>query len=456
MNVYIHARLTHSRLARSFETSIDSWPVTIGRGPAATVRLEGDESVSATHASVDLRDGEFVVRDARSTNGTLVAGKPIAADRWVVLGPAEREHTLRVGGWEVGLRAVSGERQPGSAPIGHSGATEVAPALISFMEQIHGLSEPIRRSRDARADLERAVSECLGSVAPEHRADLTRALRAHYVELQNHPAVLRAEGSWSAPEAETSLAALTALDTIARVYLEPEGALTSARAVRAFGVNLHRAIDSFARGLARTLAGVQSYKDGVLEPGDATPPTPEQIARIALASSGGGGGDGATAIRRMFHDLAAHQLASVAAVMAGIRALLEELSPESIEAAVSKGAGAGLWHSLLRWIGPGRAALAEYRRRHRDLSKEESARFRVLFGARFAESYRETVREAKFATQAGTRLLEAPSEASPPRIDAPPAMRPLHGAVTVDAAPRTDNAGRTQVMTQGLRSRGGS
>ncbi|RMG99879.1 MAG: GGDEF domain-containing protein [Deltaproteobacteria bacterium] len=50
--------------------------VTIGRGLKADVRIN-DEGISRTHAVVEYRDGEYVLLDAGSTNGTYANGERI-------------------------------------------------------------------------------------------------------------------------------------------------------------------------------------------------------------------------------------------------------------------------------------------------------------------------------------------------------------------------------------------
>jgi FHA domain len=60
--------------------------VVFGRAAENDVVLEGDPYASSRHSTVIVRNGERVVRDLGSTNGTFVDGAPL-----------EGEHVLRIG-----------------------------------------------------------------------------------------------------------------------------------------------------------------------------------------------------------------------------------------------------------------------------------------------------------------------------------------------------------------------
>ncbi|GAA1888157.1 FtsK/SpoIIIE domain-containing protein [Paeniglutamicibacter psychrophenolicus] len=74
-------------------------PLVIGRSPQADLVLE-TESASWNHASVQLEGEGVRVRDAGSTNGTLLAGEPVDQDGVLLTAPA----TLLMGGTTVLLR----------------------------------------------------------------------------------------------------------------------------------------------------------------------------------------------------------------------------------------------------------------------------------------------------------------------------------------------------------------
>jgi predicted component of type VI protein secretion system len=83
-----------------------------------------------------------------------------------------------------------------------------------------------------------------------------------------------------------------------------------------------------------------------------------------------------------------HQVALLHGVMRGVKALLTELAPATIES-IARERKKG----ILPFGGPDPWAI--YKERHADFSDEENERFRVMFGADFAEEYRLLTGEAR-------------------------------------------------------------
>ena len=82
------------------ELTIDSAPLTLGRGGQNTVALDGDEFASARHARVEARADGLWVEDLGSTNGTFVNGARVTTPRRL-----EPGDVLRVG--QTDLRVVA-------------------------------------------------------------------------------------------------------------------------------------------------------------------------------------------------------------------------------------------------------------------------------------------------------------------------------------------------------------
>jgi FHA domain-containing protein len=61
--------------------TVNSVPVTLGRGGQNTVALDGDEFASAQHARVEARGDGLWVEDLGSTNGTFVNGARVTTPR---------------------------------------------------------------------------------------------------------------------------------------------------------------------------------------------------------------------------------------------------------------------------------------------------------------------------------------------------------------------------------------
>jgi type VI secretion system protein ImpI len=91
--------------------------------------------------------------------------------------------------------------------------------------------------------------------------------------------------------------------------------------------------------------------------------------------------DSAAAIEGIFADLMVHQVALLDGVMQGVRALLDELSPDRIEEAVESNTTA-----LSLTLGRHRALWQEFVARYDELSDEKQALQRI-FGSEFAVAY---------------------------------------------------------------------
>lgn len=106
--------------------------------------------------------------------------------------------------------------------------------------------------------------------------------------------------------------------------------------------------------------------------------------------------DAPQAVEGIFADLMLHQIALLDGVMQGVRALLEELSPEHIEAAVAQKGGGTLFGNKYR------ARWQEFRERFERLSEERQA-FALIFGQDFAHVYRQYWQRQKEGEEQGLR-----------------------------------------------------
>ena len=97
--------------------------------------------------------------------------------------------------------------------------------------------------------------------------------------------------------------------------------------------------------------------------------------------------DAPKAIEGIFADLMIHQVALLDGVMQGVRALLDELSPENIEKTLDEREPRGPLGLHLA-MGRYKAIWETYRERFEQLSEEKQA-FSHIFGPEFTEAYRE-------------------------------------------------------------------
>src|SRR4051794_1920535 len=96
--------------------------VTIGRLAGNDIVL-GKGNVSKYHSRIVLKDGKFIIVDMKSTNGTYVNGKKIAAPQ--VVRPADKiyigDYIINV---EAGEASEAGEEEEAQAEGGEEGYDE--------------------------------------------------------------------------------------------------------------------------------------------------------------------------------------------------------------------------------------------------------------------------------------------------------------------------------------------
>jgi adenylate cyclase len=79
--VQMAARLVACNPNQRLEHVLDGRPLVAGRSPSTDLRLH-DRSVSRRHFEVRWVDGEYILRDVGSSNGTFVNGQRV---RWAHL-----------------------------------------------------------------------------------------------------------------------------------------------------------------------------------------------------------------------------------------------------------------------------------------------------------------------------------------------------------------------------------
>jgi pSer/pThr/pTyr-binding forkhead associated (FHA) protein len=72
------------------ERTLDSAPLTVGRGPQNDVKLDGDDYASARHARIEPRRDGVWVEDIGSTNGTFLNGIKLTRPRKLTPGDVVR------------------------------------------------------------------------------------------------------------------------------------------------------------------------------------------------------------------------------------------------------------------------------------------------------------------------------------------------------------------------------
>ena len=165
----------------------------------------------------------------------------------------------------------------------------------------------------------------------------------------------------------------------------PNGRITSEAELLAFKEHQRRTLDELLIGFVRLVSGLDKFEQQMaLRPDNGAPALERSPAELIrqLLDWRLPGEEALEHVRASFADLMMHQVALLHGVMRGVKALLTELSPATIEAASQQRRKKSL-HLL---GGPDPWSL--YKERHADFSDEENERFRVMFGADFAEEYR--------------------------------------------------------------------
>ena len=114
---------TNLSLAGSMFELGEAW-ATLGRADGNSIQLV-EASVSGRHCEVRVRDGELLVRDLLSTNGTFVGGKKISE---AALKPGQ---ILRLGDVELRFESAAAVKIPGALPASNLPEADAQTIFIS-------------------------------------------------------------------------------------------------------------------------------------------------------------------------------------------------------------------------------------------------------------------------------------------------------------------------------------
>ncbi len=417
-------------------------PVRIGRNALNDLLLD-EPSVSQWHGQLVFGEHGIEFVDVGSSNGTRVSGAPalanqtvpIALDSVIELGPlllrAEQVDARGARARGLGARvsedvltilttidvglAASDEAESDDTNAGPVPPdTAVASSAISQLQYLHAILEVIGPLRAAYVE---AVAEQVDALPSASRSKLVPQLVRELPEL-GHMAEIgelaeRHRISLDGPRREHATASEW-LEKLAGAPLRgPQGeSIAEARALARVAVLLQ----TFARSLFELRRAKQEAARGLgLGGADESWPRSGDDILAWLLDFRADGEDRVSGLMREFADLAVHQMALVAAMREGARALVEEMSPHATEQQLARTRSReGGLRALLpttdhsRW--------AAFRARFADLVDGE--RFlRTAFGARFGRAYLATVGHAPPA---------APRPAVPtPRAIAPTLAIPM-------------------------------
>jgi predicted component of type VI protein secretion system len=388
-----------------------------------------DGHVSKLHASVEIRGAQLFVRDASSTNGTFVGGKRIDSNSWTCLGEATRAHEIVISRWRVTVRAE--ETEPRSSPLSvnlASLATEVprptqaAMGTYAMHQPLDGLGSLYAQHMAMLARIHAELVRVLEAAPPSAREFIAREAIARFPLLLNNVDFHVLFGRYGAHlPLSADRAALLALQDLSRAHVDPQRPVATPREIALFAANLTTTLSTLFAGTMQLFAGMREFEhqmdldadqSGAHEvPSSRRPTSPDKLAR-ALLDWTQPTAPALDVLRRRFSALMMHHVAMLNGVMRGVKVLLTEFAPKTLEKMLARGEGkGGKLRRFFAWFSRPRALWSLFSERYGDLADEENERFRLLFGPEFATEYRQLAREAS----GGRRGAGASSVPPPPR-----------------------------------------
>jgi hypothetical protein len=465
-----HALEQAPRFSRVFHRC----PVLVGRDVEVANCVLHDVRVSRLHASFDIREGWICVRDSGSTNGTFVNGERIPFDRWIAAGEISRTCEIRIAEWTLKvsasqidttsppddsdfLTAVPPEPAPEPAPGPAFNGTMVSgamrPNLVDgqsgkgkgYTAQLADFPTfPVIRAwgilSAARNELVSIIAEAIESAPHQQRPQLVRDIMLACEGIEREPgvrAILERHGGAPLPHTLESGAALS-LQELARWYVNDQPPITNATEVFAFARKLKAGIDELLLGLVPMFAGLDRFEQQLaLRPPDAgrggdlprsarLPRVPRDAARL-LFNWRDPTDNAVRAVRTDLVDLTMHQVAVLNGVMRGVKQLLAELAPGTIEVALRrKLEKRGFFGRIFSSFGAAKDRWDLYRERHGDLADEENERFRVIFGPEFVTEYKQSGETVAYPGRSSppAQLPSVTAAHAAPAAWPPPQQRP--------------------------------
>lgn len=388
-------------------------PVRIGRNPLNDLNID-HASVSQWHAQLRFEGMEVTIMDLGSTNGSAINGQRLPSQQNVRVGGPADEIQLgpvrlrlnfgpaNMASDQGGRTSLVGRSVKGAATMmisasaktavvepGAPGQTRPARAVEMVVAAVDAVRPAYAHYRQAWEGALQQVKFQLDNAPEDIRPGVVRAMIRAMPQLAAEPDVAALLETYEIDASEFLLPEPRAW--LARLAGRPETAKNEVNVGRAMDrvgalleafsesyVELRKGMESFGGDIGLQLASTDSMLHKAQSRED---------VMAYLLEWRGDGEQRVDDLRRSFVDVALHQVAMLSGVMAGTRALLNEVSPDTL------GSGKGstalaikppLWTRLLPFGGA--AKWERFRATHRRLLEED--RFsRLLFGREFARAY---------------------------------------------------------------------
>ncbi len=380
-------------------------PVRIGRNELNDLAISNGY-VSQFHAVLDLENGQLAVRDLGSTNGTLFGRERITPNEIKPV-PAEGFAIMALHFRLTKMESVSAPAYSNRKPMMVTGLL-AAPDVSLLRLQAQAPRQDLTAIRGQYAAYRSAWSELLrtiyrqaGELPEQQRAAFYAQLSSEFPSLIHEddyrrvaPDILKSAGhSGPSPEA----VALAGIKELAADFAPDRPPPETADDIVQFLSKIAEALEMFMKcfiplrdgyqQLASEL-GIRTSKPTTVMPGHidvrhgvSTAKDRKELSRFLLNFKDRSS-EACSAVESVFADYMIHQVAMMNGVMNGVKSLLNELAPNTLEqtaAAKKRSLGFGPLRFKGLWD--------FYREVHADFADEDRHVFSLLFGRKFAEAY---------------------------------------------------------------------
>lgn len=435
MSTGFGVRTTNTKNGSSLERLFPQLPIRIGRNSQNDFVLDLP-FISEFHAVIDQHENQVFLQDLGSTNGIfLPSGERLKANERVPLSQIGFKFAILHMLFTV--RSTAAE-QPGAAPEPGAIAPPAAvPPLPHAAAQLHQTpGGPLQHTpapnqgpspaelqgaydhyRKAWSQLMGQIHSSLGGLPAEQQIAHLQGLSRPMPALLQEPDFQRLAASLGAPIPNTNhqtsrveAAALRGVTELASQLIPTQPPPETLDELNLFLAKLKELLGVFLRGFIplrdgrnkfleeinlRQSAELQSAQRLVLQA-----ETPEQLAS-ALLNWRAPLDNGCASVERSLSELMLHQVGMINGVMQGVKTLLGELSPQTVErlldapsSSKARGIAVGPFRFKSLW--------QLYEERYGDLASEEKQVFSIIFGEAFSAAYTQYLpkRAPHLATQA--------------------------------------------------------
>ncbi len=445
-------QISDSRTGTTDTRVFGHFPVRIGRNPLNDLKLLPG-FVSQFHAVLELRGSALMLRDLGSKNGTALPSGRAPAHEPVDLSQSDGQFTISALSFQASVEDV-GDVVPARSPqrgllLGGIGAEKqtlaetmlVDPSQENFLvvepaveaaqpapklgEGTGPLRSQINAYKASRATIARVLQTLaseMTSLSSSQQQELLGWTRENFPNIseepefkrlvEHHGAILDDKDA-GAQARRLEYVALQAVRELSSIYNPRVAPVGTEQELVQFLTRVRDTLDMFFRTFIPLRDGYRQFKSE-MDIRDATPYYDSPAGRAASAVSRAknpqalaelllGSADeqmaAQKAVEGTFADLMIHQLALLSGVMRGVHALLQELAPSTVEAALQERSRKG----DVGWMfGPYRfkELWKVFLSRHGDLTESEKQLYSLVFGNDFARAYAQLSGEASAQTPA--------------------------------------------------------